>query len=377
MNNTIIFLIAWLSMAVMGINIQLLTPINSDLKEVLNISYSMLGILMGIISLPGIFISTSIGSLADKIGRKYILATGLFLITIGNLCFPIFSNYNFALIGRILIGIGCATISVLVPGIISEYLPKEKIPQLMGIFNTAIPVGSILTLTFYYGITKNIGLFQSFYIPTILAVILAISYLFFPEKKEKSRIDKKDKKWIIPNAETIIPLSIVVLTANLASMAYVTLAPSYYEQLKISWQIRGTMLSASLWGAIIFAPIVGKILSKKNYAKIILIIGLVTQGIGLICIPFSQIPLFVSLILFCFGAGIIMTPIYVIIPKVLPQENINTAFGVIITSMMIGCLIGPYLAGQILDISNFTISFGITGIISILGIFACFAIKEK
>ena len=67
---------------------------------------------MGIISLPGIFISTSIGSLADKIGRKYILATGLFLITIGNLCFPIFSNYNFALIGRILIGIGCATISV-------------------------------------------------------------------------------------------------------------------------------------------------------------------------------------------------------------------------------------------------------------------------
>lgn len=378
MKEILIFLIAWLSMAVMGINIQLLTPINSDLKDTLNISYSMLGILMGIISLPGIFISTPIGKLADKIGRKYILIAGLFLISIGNLLFPIFSNYNFALIGRILIGIGCAVISVLVPGIISQYLPSKNLPQLMGFFNIALPTGSILTLTFYHEISQKLGLFKSFYIPTFLAGILAISFLFFPENKiiQKNNLKAKSK-FKIPNADIIIPLAIIVLTSNLASMAYVTLAPSYYEQLKISWQIRGTMLSAGLWGSIFFSPIIGKILSKGNYSKIIIILGLITQGIGLIFIPFIQIPLYISLILFCFGTGIIMTPIYVIIPKNLQQENINTAFGVIISAMMIGCLIGPYIAGKIMDMSNFAISFAICGIISILGIFACFAIKES
>lgn len=373
-----IFLTAWLSMAVMGINIQLLTPINSDLKEVLNISYSMLGILMGIISLPGIFISSPIGQLADKIGRKYILATGFFLICIGNALFPIFSNFNSALIGRILIGIGCSIISVLVPGIIPQYLPKENVPQLMGIFNTAIPVGSILTLTFYHNIAQKTGLFESFYIPIIISVFLAILFLFFPEKNIQTKdIKEKSKNIWIPNEKIIIPLSIIVLVANLASMAYVTLAPSYFEQLKISWNIRGTMLSAGLWGSIFFAPLVGKILSKGNYAKIIIITGLLSQGIGLILIPFVKIPLIISLILFCFGAGIIMTPIYVIIPKYLPQENINTAFGFIISSMMIGCLFGPYVAGKIMDMSNFAISFAVCGIISILGIFACFAIKAS
>ena len=373
-----IFLTAWLSMAVMGINIQLLTPINSDLKEVLNISYSMLGILMGIISLPGIFISSPIGQLADKIGRKYILATGFFLICIGNALFPIFSNFNSALIGRILIGIGCSIISVLVPGIIPQYLPKENVPQLMGIFNTAIPVGSILTLTFYHNIAQKTGLFESFYIPIIISVFLAILFLFFPEKNIQTKdIKEKSKNIWIPNEKIIIPLSIIVLVANLASMAYVTLAPSYFEQLKISWNIRGTMLSAGLWGSIFFAPLVGKILSKGNYAKIIIITGLLSQGIGLILIPFVKIPLIISLILFCFGAGIIMTPIYVIIPKYLPQENINTAFGFIISSMMIGCLFGPYVAGKIMDMSNFAISFAVCGIISIFGIFACFAIKAS
>ena len=378
MKKILIFLIAWLSMAVMGINIQLLTPINSDLKAILNISYSMLGILMGIISLPGIFISTPIGQLADKIGRKYILTAGLFLISIGNLFFPIFSNYNFALIGRILIGIGCAVISVLVPGIISQYLPQKNLPQLMGFFNIALPTGSILTLTFYHETSKKLGLFESFYIPATLAGILAISFLFFPETKITKTSNLKEKNiFKIPNEEIIIPLAIVVLVANLASMAYVTLAPSYYEQLKISWHIRGTMLSAGLWGSIFFAPIVGKILSKWNYSKIIIIIGLISQGIGLVFIPFIQIPLYISLILFCFGAGIIMTPVYVIIPKNLPQENINTAFGIIISAMMIGCLIGPYIAGKIMDMSNFAISFAVCGIISIIGIFACFAIKQK
>ncbi len=374
--NILIFFIAWLSMAVMGINIQLLTPINNDLKEILNISYSMLGILMGIISLPGIFISTPIGKLADKIGRKYILVLGLFLICIGNLLFPIFANYNSAVIGRILIGIGCATISVLVPGIIPQYLPKEHVPQLMGFFNTAIPVGSILTLTFYHNIAQKIGLFESFYIPTVISGLLAVLFLFFPETNNKDKdVKDRQKNKGIPNANIIIPLAIIVLLANLASMAYVTLAPSYYEHLKIGWHIRGTMLSAGLWGTILFAPIVGKILSKGEHSKIILNIGLIFQGLGLILIPFVQIPIFISLILFCFGAGIIMTPIYVIIPKVLPKEKINTAFGIIISAMMIGCLIGPYVAGKIMDMSNFAISFAVCGIISILGIFACFAIK--
>ncbi len=362
-------------MAIMGMNIQLLTPVSDDLRQELTISFSQLGVMMGIISLPGIFLSLPAGRIADKTGRKKLLILGLFLLIPGSLCFCIFKNYMWSVIGRILAGIGCSLISSLTPGLIPEAIPKKYIPAAMGIFNTAIPIGSILTLTFYHKIAETLGVFESFYISAVIATAIAISSVFIPETRTSS--DNKDNDQNFSDKKLMTPISLIVLAANFASMGYVTVAPAYYQHIGIPWTLRGTMLSAILWGSIAFAPAAGWFISKFGHIKFIIALGLAMQGAGLAAIPIKSTPLTLDLIIMAIGAGIIMTPIYILIPKIIDRKNINLAFGIMISAMMIGCLAGPYIAGVLIDAVGYEYSFAALGLFSAIGLLPTIAINEK
>lgn len=364
-NGLIKFLAAYSALALMGMNIQLLTPVCADLSKSMSLTLTQTGIIMGAISLPGIFLSIPAGKAAEKFGRKAMLITGICLLIPGAVLFPLFRTFEWSAAARIFAGAGCALISVFAPGFANETPQKGNEAIAMGIFNTAIPAGSILTLTFNHAFTSFFGLFESFLLPASISAALAVAFIFIPEAS--GEVKKKELSFNPEAVRQILPIAAAVLLANFASMGYVTEAPIYFDRLQIPWSIRGTMLSAALWGSLLLAPITGKAISKYGNARSFMSAGLILQGVGLAMIGLN-INLTASLIVFTIGAGIIMTPVYVIIPSESKPENIDMSFAIVISAMMIGCLAGPMIAGAVMDNYGFETAFAVSGAFSITGI---------
>lgn len=372
--SSIKFAAAYAAMCLMGANIQLLTPISGDLKDAMGLSFTQVGVLMGIVSLPGIFASLPAGKAGETFGRKAMLIAGIALLIPGAVLFPLFRSYEWSVAARIFAGTGCSLISVFAPGLAGESQDEGRRAAAMGIFNTALPAGSILTLTFYNRISGMTGLFESFYVAAVAAAAVGLLVMFTPSPGKKGERAAK-RALRIPAPHATIPISAAVLFANFASMGYVTTAPLYFRDLDVPWSVRGTMLSAPLWGAVVFAPIAGKIIERTGRAAEIMIAGMATQGIGLIATA-AGAPIAASLAIFSVGAGIIMTPVYVILPQEAKGET-DMAFAFMISAMMIGCLTGPYISGVMMDMGGYMLAFTSAGIFSIAGVIPLLFMKRQ
>lgn len=365
-----VLMLAYLGMAVMGITIQIVTPVSNEIREGLGISFRQMGLLMGIISFPGIFLAIPVGYLADRCGSRLMLLFGALFMALSFLVFPLLPGYLWFVAGRLMAGIGCTFISVLLPGLIPQYFRGKSLGTAMGVYNTALSVGSIATLTFFHALADRSGVLNAFWYPFGLACLLLVLYLFFlpassAVKKVRFSLPLQDSFWL---------LVLIVLFANLASMGYVTIAPAYYETLLIPWSVRGTMLSAVLWGGIFFAPLAGYLTSARGKGVQILVAGALLQALGLALIPVLREIVAVPLILLAVGAGVIMTPVYTLIPRIAQPQEINVYFAAMFSAMMIGCLAGPLFVGWIYDIFlSYKAAFLFLGLMSAgAAVSACF-----
>ncbi|MDQ7823788.1 MAG: MFS transporter [Candidatus Eremiobacteraeota bacterium] len=345
-NSYLVLFLCSLGMASMGVTIQALTPVSHEVQGALGIDYGSLGFLMGAISIPGIFLSLPGGLLADRAGSRGLLLAGWAFMGGGALLFAIKPSYGILCAARILAGLGCSLVSVLLPGLIEGAFKGKSLGSAMGIFNAALPVGSILTLTTFAFLAAGMGPFRLFLFPAACAFLCFILFLFFlPGGREGSRSHALS----LPGTGPLWLLALVVLFANMATMGYVTIAPSYFHERGTPPAWTGTMLSAVLWGSLLLSPVAGYLTTHRAMGKLLLAGGCFLQGLGLAAIPFDATPLTGDLFLLAMGSGLVMTPVYVLVPRVVKAGQVNTGFGIIFSSMMCGCLAGPYCAGKILD----------------------------
>lgn len=360
-------IISYLVMAAMSVTIQVLSPVSHKIQEIIGIDYAKLGFLMGSISIPGIILSVPGGYIADRWGRIHILYAGIICLIIGALIFLANRNYEILCLARIVSGIGCAILSVILPGIFSPYFKDKSLGAAMGIFNTALPLGSILTLTFMGNLGRAAGWFNVFWVPAcVAALMLVLIFLFLPDKNTMKSI--KDSRVGLPMERDLLLLALIVLFSNMATMGYVTIAPAYFEKINISFSIIGIMLSAVLWGSLLLSPVAGYLTGHRNMAGILLLSGCFFQALSLVFIPIQLTPFWIDLVILGISSGLIMTPVYILVPKAVSGGQLNMGYGVIMTAMMIGCLSGPFLAGVSVDrFGGFMAGFLALGIFSFIG----------
>ena len=267
--------LCYLVMIVNGIAIQVLTPVNHQIQEILKIDYTMLGILMGAISIPGIFISIPGGYIADRYGSRKLLFFSLICISIGSVVFILKSFFWILCAGRFITGIGCILLSVILPGIFIPYFEGKSLGSAMGIFNTALSLGSIITLSFFGSLAAKIGCFNIFWIPVIISMISILLTIFFLPKTDIITKKRPSLKFTVPKLDdpSIWVLSITVLFTNMATMGYVTIGPSYFISEGYKIAVMGIMLSAVLWCGLFLSPVVGYFTTNNNLSNVFLIWG--------------------------------------------------------------------------------------------------------
>ncbi|HVS52145.1 MAG TPA: MFS transporter [Opitutaceae bacterium] len=123
---------------------QLLASVLTPIKQELQLSDEQLGTIQSAF-MWGYFLTSPIfGYLGDRLPRRFLIAAGVFVWSLGTLMTGHVSALT-ALIGfRVLVGFGEASFGTISPGWIADLFPARRRNMMISIFYLAIPVGSAL-----------------------------------------------------------------------------------------------------------------------------------------------------------------------------------------------------------------------------------------
>ncbi|MBI2572229.1 MFS transporter [Candidatus Woesearchaeota archaeon] len=113
-------------------------------SNVLNIPSHLGGLLLACFSLPGIFLSYPAGILADKIGKRIVLAIGMGIIGLGLIFFS-FSHQLLFIFGLALtISIGWSTALPALNGLIIDLSSNQKKGEIVGLWDLFMDIGFVI-----------------------------------------------------------------------------------------------------------------------------------------------------------------------------------------------------------------------------------------
>ena len=93
----------------------------------------------------GYFLTSPIfGYLGDRYARKWLIAVGIFVWSVGTVLTGFAHTFGVLLAFRVLVGLGEASYASISPSLISDLFGAEKRNTALTIFYVAIPVGAAL-----------------------------------------------------------------------------------------------------------------------------------------------------------------------------------------------------------------------------------------
>ncbi|HMJ92270.1 MAG TPA: MFS transporter [Candidatus Acidoferrum sp.] len=121
-----------------------LSVVLSPLRQELKIDYEQAGT-VGTAFMLGYFITSPLfGYLGDRASRKWLIAGGIFVWSLGTVLTGFAHSYGELLFYRVLVGVGEASYATISPSIIADKFSGTKRNTALTIFYVAIPVGAAL-----------------------------------------------------------------------------------------------------------------------------------------------------------------------------------------------------------------------------------------
>lgn len=156
-----------------------LTPIATEFK----VGDGDLGRINTIFML-GYFVTSPIfGYLGDRASRKWLIASGIFVWSLGTVLTGYATSFAWLLAYRVLVGVGEASYATISPSLISDSYPPARRNNALTIFFVAIPVGAALGNIIGGQIAAHQGWRHAFIWAGIPGLLLALVLLPFAEPR--------------------------------------------------------------------------------------------------------------------------------------------------------------------------------------------------
>lgn len=130
----------------------------------------------------GYFITSPIfGYLGDRVSRKWLIAAGIFVWSVGTVLTGFAGTFAMLLAFRVLVGVGEASYASISPGLISDTFGAARRNNALTIFSAAMPLGYALGYLFGGEMTTHYGWRHAFIWAGAPGLLLALILLPFKE----------------------------------------------------------------------------------------------------------------------------------------------------------------------------------------------------
>ena len=139
----------------------------------------------------GYFLTAPVfGYLGDRMTRKWLIAAGIFVWSLGTVLSGMATGFGSLLGFRVLVGLGEASYATISPSLISDAYGPAKRNNALTIFYVAIPVGAALGYLVGSQISAAWGWRQAFIVAGLPGLLLAVCLLPFREP-ERGQADRR------------------------------------------------------------------------------------------------------------------------------------------------------------------------------------------
>lgn len=363
-----ILALTYVCMLSFAIVFQSIPPLLTLIMPEFDISYAQAGLLMSLFALPGIFISLPGGIVSDRFGMKKVSITSLILMIIGTLIVGTSNTFLQACLGRIISGIGGLTLAIVLPQMLSRWFLGKELGIGMGVFNTAMPLGTILSFNAFGVIGGNLSWQIPIFLTTAISSLALLIFLWIFKKPtlDTKKVNSSVFKDITKLGPSIWLLGFSWMWFNAAFISFLTFSSSFFEVKGYEIGSAGFLASIVMVGPLLLSPLIGYFLHRFGREESLIGVGGVILASLIFFIPASPfvIPLLVLIGIF---AALTPAPVFSLPPKIVKPENIGLAFGIVTTCLNIGILAGPYLAGLARDFTGeYTLSFYLMALFAVL-----------
>jgi len=365
----ILFLLHF-SVLAFALNLQMIPPLLPRLVFELGLTHTQAGLLMGLFTLPGIFLAIPGGRMADIMGPRGVALWSLALMTVGAVVMlPLHPGFLYA--GRLCSGIGGAVLVVVAPQIITRTFQGRELGLAMGIFNTAVPIGTIAAFNLLGFLAEGFGT------PVVIMTAASFSFLslvaFFLTYAQPP-LDQKSVTTVAAGTlkglgKGIWLVSLVWVLFNISILAYFTYAIDYFTGAGLAGSTGRFLSSLPMILSIILTPAAGFAMHRYGLRWSLPLVGcgISSAAIILILDPGKTMVVVWSILL---GVGISMVPpaVFTIAGEVVPPSRTGVGYGLLTAIFNLGIFFGIPMIGNARDLaSDYRSSFFLMALIMGMG----------
>lgn len=152
---------------------------------------TQMGVIVGAVLAGGLVGTLIAGPLADRYGRRFIIAFASFVFIVGVGCILLAHSFLTMLLARLLLGLGVGIIAVAVPLYVAELVPAKNRGKYVTFFQLFLTFGIVLAYFVDLAFTPSGNWRGMFSVVLIPALILLGSMFFLPETP----------RWLIANGD--------------------------------------------------------------------------------------------------------------------------------------------------------------------------------
>jgi MFS transporter, Spinster family, sphingosine-1-phosphate transporter len=178
---------AWTLAILTGLNLfnymdrAVLNAVRTPLAAEFKVNYGDSGRAMTAFMIGYFVTSPFFGYMGDRASRKWLIAGGIFVWSLGTVLTGFAGTFGVLLAYRMLVGVGEASYATISPGLISDTFGTERRNNALTVFYVAIPVGSALGYVFGGEMSEHYGWRSAFIWAGVPGFLLAAILLPFRE----------------------------------------------------------------------------------------------------------------------------------------------------------------------------------------------------
>jgi MFS family permease len=345
------------------------------------------GALLGLSSLFGLIGSTIGGALTDKFGRKQLILFGLIFSAISTLTFGLVTEISVLYPLMAFVGLLSNVAHPAHDAMIADILPEKKRQEGFGILRVVGNLSWMIGPTIG-GFLANKNFFYLFLIDAVVScVVAAIIFRAIPETKPEPHAQAESESFL----QTVIGYRVALKDfAFMAFMVAGMLMLIVYQQMYSSLSVYlrdnhgtdpsdyGFLMTASAITVVIFQFWVSRII-KYRPPFLMMAVGTIFYMIGfsLFGVVTTYVLFALNIVIITIGEMIVVPTSQTIAANFAPEAMRGRYMAMFGLSWAIPSVVGPYLAGRILDNYNPNLLWYLSGAICGLSVLAYYALHLR
>ncbi len=330
-----------------------------------------LGLLTSLFGMTRILSSLPGGVLADRVGRKKLIAGGLFVYTGVMFLFGISTNLYQLLFLRACQGAASGVVWPVAATMVADIVEPQDRGKAMGFFSMmwdgGIAVGPVLGGL----LTAAIDIAFPFFVCSALSLVSA---LLIVVRVRETQSDQERKSAVSTGGLTfhkpsLIGMCITGFTTSFAMGLVQPIIPLFgNEVIGLNEAAIGVIFGAMGVTRFLVKMPAG-ILSDRIGKKRVLIVGLISNGIftAFMSLSRSFFTMLLPSVTRAVGLGMTMPPMNALVTTLTTKENRGKVMGIFSASRNLGLVVGPLLGGITFDAISVQAPFVVCSIVVFLG----------